>query len=226
MADKWFSGSGKKVAFGIAAGGAVAATAFALYKLYRNHVGEALCDEGFVDNPKLEEIPEKRILVLGLDGAGKSSFLACLSNQDNKSSPLPTDGFNVICLQTEKVALDIWEIGGGETVRKYWPNFLQDTDLLVYMVDSSNEARFPEAYTELHILLGDERLKKVPILILANKQDVPNAFSPQKVMDALGLSNMSTKEHNSYFLGLQVPPLGQKVGVKDAEKLMARLCER
>lgn len=61
-------------------------------------------------------------------------------------------------------------VGGSEKVRAFWPNFVQDTDILAYMVDSSDESRLAEAYNELHKILGDERLKHVPILILANKQ--------------------------------------------------------
>jgi len=55
-------------------------------------------------------------------------------------------------------------------MRKNWCNFLQDTDILVYVIDSSDRKRFPGCYTEMHQLLGDERLKDKPILVVSNKQ--------------------------------------------------------
>ena len=61
-------------------------------------------------------------------------------------------------------------VGGTADVRRYWSNFVQDTDILVFVVDSADEKRLPEAFDELHKVLGDDRLKRVPIVILANKQ--------------------------------------------------------
>lgn len=57
---------------------------------------------------KAEE-PEKKVLMLGLDGAGKSSLLASLGKQDPTAQMQPTEGFNVMCVQTESVSLNIWE---------------------------------------------------------------------------------------------------------------------
>jgi GTPase SAR1 family protein len=61
-------------------------------------------------------------------------------------------------------------VGGSESVRKYWGNFLQDTDLLVFVVDASDPHSLPLAVKEVRTLLGDDRLAGVPILVLANKQ--------------------------------------------------------
>jgi ADP-ribosylation factor-like protein 3 len=61
-------------------------------------------------------------------------------------------------------------VGGAPSVRKYWSTFIQDTRILMYVVDSADEKRLPESFDELHRLLGDERLSHVPIIIVANKQ--------------------------------------------------------
>jgi 50S ribosomal subunit-associated GTPase HflX len=55
-------------------------------------------------------------------------------------------------------------------MRKHWGNFLQDTDLLVFVVDASDSPNLPLAVKEVKTLLGDDRLAGVPILVLANKQ--------------------------------------------------------
>jgi len=61
-------------------------------------------------------------------------------------------------------------VGGSNAMRKYWSSFIQDTCILVYVVDSADEKRLPESFSELHRVLGDERLSRVPIVIVANKQ--------------------------------------------------------
>jgi GTPase SAR1 family protein len=61
-------------------------------------------------------------------------------------------------------------VGGAPSVRKYWSSFVQDTRILVYVVDSTDEKRLPESFNELHRILGDERLVQVPIIIVASKQ--------------------------------------------------------
>jgi len=61
-------------------------------------------------------------------------------------------------------------VGGSIAMRKYWSSFIQDTHILVYVVDSADERRLPESFSELHGILGDERLNHVPIIIVANKQ--------------------------------------------------------
>jgi GTPase SAR1 family protein len=61
-------------------------------------------------------------------------------------------------------------VGGSEGVRKYWGNFLQDTDLLVFVVDAADMNNLSLAVKEIKTLLGDDRLVGVPILVLANKQ--------------------------------------------------------
>ena len=61
-------------------------------------------------------------------------------------------------------------VGGSESVRKYWGNFLQDTDLLVFVVDAADMHNLSLGVKEIKTLLGDDRLAGVPILVLANKQ--------------------------------------------------------
>jgi GTPase SAR1 family protein len=72
--------------------------------------------------------------------------------------------------KTEFCAIMSHTVGGSESVRKYWGNFLQDTDLLVFVVDASDLHNLSLAVTEVKALLGDDRLAGVPILVLANKQ--------------------------------------------------------
>ncbi|XP_064630871.1 ADP-ribosylation factor-like protein 3 [Lineus longissimus] len=209
-------------------GAAVAALAWCSYKRYTSNAYQDLpVDEGFDENSKLvDDLPEKRLLVLGLDNVGKSSFLSCMGGKDLTAKPNPTEGFNVVCVQTEKISFNTWEIGGSEKVRQYWTNFVDDTDVLVFIVDSSDRDRLEEAAGELMNLLSDKRLHHVPAVILANKQDIPDALSPTQVLEGLCLSEATIKKHKIHVVGTQVPWDGKKKGVKEAEHFIFNAIHR
>lgn len=111
---------------------------------------------------------EIRILVLGLDNAGKTTILKTLSNEDIKNIT-PTHGFNIRNLSHEGFKLSVWDVGGQKALRPYWANYYENTDALVYVIDSSDSKRLKEAGEELENLLGEKSLANVPLLIFANK---------------------------------------------------------
>ena len=63
----------------------------------------------------------------------------------------------------------MWDIGGQKAIRPYWKNYYENTDGLVFVVDSSDEERLQECVEELNSLLAEENLAKVPLLVYANK---------------------------------------------------------
>lgn len=132
---------------------------------------------------------EARILVLGLDNAGKTTILKALSQED-VTEIMPTQGFNIKSLQQDKFKLTVWDIGGQRAIRSYWSNYFQNTDGLIFVVDSQDEARLEESKTELLELLNDEILEKVPLLVFANKQDITTALSADEVLETLDLGNI------------------------------------
>ncbi|XP_031428095.1 ADP-ribosylation factor-like 10 [Clupea harengus] len=140
-----------------------------------------------------EERRERQVLVLGLDGAGKSSVLQGLSGETATALRgqhcKPTRGFNFVRLNTPLCQLDFLEIGGGEDLRVYWADYLRKTHVLVYVVDSSDRHRLPQAKSELHRLLKANA--KLPVVVLGNKQDKPGAVSMPDLHDALSLASMS-----------------------------------
>lgn len=169
-------------------------------------------DEGFEEVSKIDDSYERRVLLLGLDGAGKTLFMnqVCMANGEGepyKVPPVPTQGFNVYRLQNGYYTYNVWEIGGAEKSRKYWSTFLQDTDLLIFMVDASDTSKLSLAVSTLKQLTGDTRMDTVPILVIANKQDVPNALRPDQVKEALDLQSISPHKHKVEVVGCQTQPL-------------------
>ncbi|GAB5362701.1 hypothetical protein AAMO2058_000820500 [Amorphochlora amoebiformis] len=135
---------------------------------------------------------EARILVLGLDNAGKTTCLKQLSNE-KIDTVIPTQGFNIKSLVQDGFKLNVWDIGGQKTIRPYWRNYFENTDCLVYVIDSADTKRVEEAGVELNKLLEDDKLQSVPVLILANKQDLISAMKPKDIVKALQLMNISKK---------------------------------
>ena len=68
--------------------------------------------------------------------------------------------------------MNVWDIGGQKAIRPYWKNYYENTDGMVFVVDSSDEVRLNECVEELQSLLVEEGLMKVPLLVYANKQDL------------------------------------------------------
>jgi len=77
---------------------------------------------------------------------------------------------------------------GQKHIRPYWKNYYQNTDAVVYMIDSTDKRRVDEAGEELTGLLEEELLNGVPVLIYANKQDLLNAMQASEV----GLATLCT----------------------------------
>lgn len=129
---------------------------------------------------------EPRILILGLDNAGKTSILRKLSDEDPTTTQA-TQGFNIKAIDCEGFKLNMWDIGGQKAIRAYWPNYFDEVDCLVYVVDAADRRRVEEAKTELDTLLQDEKLREVSLLVFSNKSDLATALSPEDVSTALNL---------------------------------------
>lgn len=129
---------------------------------------------------------EARILVLGLDNAGKTTILKKLSDEDI-SHIMPTQGFNIKSLVHDGFKLNVWDIGGQKSIRPYWRNYYEHTDALVYVIDSADQRRLDETQLELKELLQEDKLLGIPLLIFANKQDLLNAVTDAELTEALNL---------------------------------------
>lgn len=129
---------------------------------------------------------EARILMLGLDNAGKTTILKKMSEEDI-TSVMPTQGFNVKSLVQDGFKLNVWDIGGQKTIRPYWSNYFESSDVLCYVVDSSDARRLEESGNELKELLAEDKLGGIPLLVFANKQDLLQASPAEEIKNAIGL---------------------------------------
>ncbi|NWI50477.1 ARL14 protein, partial [Calyptomena viridis] len=134
-----------------------------------------------LQNTKPARVKQANILMLGLDFAGKSTLLYKFRFKDAFLT-IPTIGFNVDTIETGKgFTSTFWDVGGQEKMRQHWSNFLEDTDGLLYVVDSSDKQRLEESRREFELILKNESLKNVPVVVLANKQDLPGALNAEEI---------------------------------------------
>jgi ADP-ribosylation factor 1/2 len=130
---------------------------------------------------------ETSIIVLGLDNAGKTATLYSLKLGEPMPYTVPTVGFNVEEIQVGKLNVKMWDIGGQDKLRALWPHYFGQTDAVAFVIDSNDKDRFDIAKKELHTLISHKDLAGKPFLILANKQDLPNAASKQEIQQAMAL---------------------------------------
>ena len=126
---------------------------------------------------------EARVLLLGLDSAGKSTVLQrALGTND---AVAPTLGFDIRTVERRGVTLNVWDVGGQATIRAYWRNYFEETDAVVWVVDSADAARLELCAAGLAAVMHEEKLAGASLLVLANKRDLPGALPLARIRDAL-----------------------------------------
>ena len=142
--------------------------------------------EYFADRPA-------RVICIGLDAAGKTTLLYKLKLNEVVTT-IPTIGFNVETVTPVKgLTLTMWDLGGQEKIRQLWKYYVQDIDAVIFVVDAADQERFHEAKDELLRMLNFESLQNVPILLYANKRDLPHAADPNEVVQAMTLNNFKNR---------------------------------
>jgi small GTP-binding protein len=136
----------------------------------------------------------KRVLMLGLDAAGKTTVLYKMQLGEVITT-IPTIGFNVEELKYKNMSMTIWDVGGQTKIRPLWRHYFQNTDALIYVVDAADTERIDEAKEELHSLLLADELRDAAVLVFANKQDLPGAMSVKEIASNLGLEKQRRQWH-------------------------------
>ncbi|RXG70639.1 E3 ubiquitin-protein ligase TRIM23, partial [Armadillidium vulgare] len=131
---------------------------------------------------------EMRVVTLGLDGAGKTSILFKLKN-DEFVSTIPTIGFNVETIELNSSLL-FGMFGGQPKLRPLWRHYYFNTQAVIFVIDATNVDRLLEAQSELNKLMTEKELKDASLLIFANKSGDPNALATSTLTETLGLQKL------------------------------------
>lgn len=135
-----------------------------------------------------------RILMVGLDGAGKTTILYQLKVGEVVTT-IPTIGFNVETVDFKNIRFTVWDVGGQQRIRNLWYHYFVNTKAIIFVVDSSDTERIQEAAEELHHMMEREELRHTVLLILANKQDMPNALSITEMVQRMNLHKINQDWH-------------------------------
>ena len=100
----------------------------------------------------------------------------------------------LLLLRYKNISFTVWDVGGQDTIRPYWRHYCQNTQGLIFVVDSNDKDRVGEAHDELHRMLSEDELREAIVLVFANKQDLPNAMSVAEVTDKLGLHSLRNRK--------------------------------
>ncbi|CAH1257922.1 uncharacterized protein [Branchiostoma lanceolatum] len=179
---------------------------------------------------KLYGQQEVRILMLGLDAAGKTTTLYRLKLGEVVTT-IPTIGFNVETIEYKNVKFTSWDVGGRDKARPLWRHYYPNTDAIIFVLDSNDRERLPEMREEIGRYLNEDELRDCLFLILANKQDLPNALPPDVIREKLELDTVlrdrqwhlqptSAREGHGLYEGLDW--LTAKLGSKEAHKYVTQ----
>lgn len=136
------------------------------------------------------------IAMIGLDGAGKSTVLYRLKF-DAYISTIPTVGFNCERVRgtvgnSRGISFVVWDVGGQERARSLWRAYVRSVEGLLFVIDSSDPERLEEARIELQRITRISDVASIPVLIIANKQDLMDVMSPSELEQTLGLNELRT----------------------------------
>ena len=140
----------------------------------------------------------------GLDAAGKTTILYKLKLGEIVTT-IPTIGFNVETVEYKNISFTVWDVGGQDKIRPLWRHYFQNTEGLIFVVDSNDRERIAEARDELNRMLAEDELREAVLLVFANKQDLPHAMNPAEITDKLGLHNMRNR---NWYIQVKIPRAG------------------
>jgi len=112
---------------------------------------------------------------------------------------IPTIGFNVETVEYKNISFTVWDVGGQDKIRPLWRHYYQNTQGLIFVVDSNDSDRIDAARDEMHRMLNEDELRDAVLLVFANKQDLPNAMSAAEMTDKLGLHGLRPSYRQWYI---------------------------
>ncbi|KAJ3368428.1 Arf GTPase arf1 [Allomyces arbusculus] len=132
--------------------------------------------------------------MVGLDYAGKTTILYHLKSGAVVTT-IATIGFNVEVVQCGNVSFTIWDVGFQSQIVPLYRHYYEKTSAIMFIVDSTDTARMDEARDVMARVCGDDDLRAVAVLVLANKQDKPGALAAEVVADRLAVGNLKQQVH-------------------------------
>ncbi|VDL89810.1 unnamed protein product [Schistocephalus solidus] len=143
---------------------------------------------------------EMELTLVGLQYAGKTTFVNVIACGQFCEDMIPTVGFNMRKITKGKVTIKIWDIGGQPRFRSMWERYCRGVNAIIYMVDAADRDKLEASRNELHTLLDKSQLTGIPVLVLGNKRDLPGALTEVELIEALNLNTITDREICCYSI--------------------------
>ena len=101
-------------------------------------------------------------------------------------------------MEHKNIKFQVWDLAGQKGIRPYWRSYYPDTKAVIFVVDSTDQEKLSTAKEELLLLLEEEELRAVPLLVFANKQDLPGALNQGELIAEMGLTNTKNRQWAVY----------------------------
>ncbi|KAJ7497781.1 P-loop containing nucleoside triphosphate hydrolase protein [Mycena latifolia] len=130
---------------------------------------------------------EFSVIIVGLDGAGKTTLLERIKTLYNETPGLtpdkigPTVGQNTGTITLPSTILQFWDLGGQRGIRNIWHRYYDDCHAVAYVIDAEDRERLSEGWEVFDSVLSAPQILNIPLLLIANKQDSPQALSVEEI---------------------------------------------
>lgn len=134
---------------------------------------------------------QRKLLLLGLDGAGKTSIALALEHPTEIVKPpdtVPSGQASAVTRKHKGLQFVLWDLGGALALRPYWRHHFVGAQGVVFVVDAADRELFPEAREALRAVAGDALLMGIPFVVVANRGTAAGAASPAELSTELDLA--------------------------------------
>ncbi|KAM3726361.1 ADP-ribosylation factor-like protein 8B-A [Dirofilaria immitis] len=143
---------------------------------------------------------EMELTLVGLQNSGKTTFVNVIASGQFTEDMIPTVGFNMRKITKGNVTIKLWDIGGQPRFRSMWERYCRGVNAIIFMVDAADEDKLEASRNELSQLLDKPQLDSIPVLVLANKKDLPGALDERQLIERMNLSAIQNREICCYSI--------------------------
>ncbi|WIA30287.1 hypothetical protein OEZ86_000377 [Tetradesmus obliquus] len=132
------------------------------------------------------------VLVLGLAHSGKTTLVNCLMEAGDQEV-VPTVGFSMEKVHFDRCKLTVIDMSGQEKYQPLWEMHYTDAKALVFIVDAANPASMRQAAAALEAVVAHQETQGLPLLVFANKMDLPDALQPAELAEQMQLPQVAQR---------------------------------
>ncbi|EAY12385.1 small GTP-binding protein, putative [Trichomonas vaginalis G3] len=143
---------------------------------------------------------ELNITVIGLPNAGKTTFVKALANQNTTVPTTPTIGAQFSSLSIGNLKVNVSDMSGSQSFTFLWSIYAKQADLIIYVVDAADYESILQCQNNLESLFEDAHYKNKPLIVIANKQDIPGCISAEDLYTSLQLKDEGDRKIQIFAL--------------------------